>query len=477
MSKGGVRPASVVLVWLDALAGDLFRDMYKGGELPNLAEYFESGAFVENAIACFPTVSESAEGGIISGFFAGETNMLGERYFSRDRRVMMHYKFNARPERDLNPRLRGSTIDDMAGESVGMGRLIHTSSEEVVDLRASYYERVGSIEIVGRRIEVASRIARERRPRLLFFTISADYISHVNGRMGAAVRDFVKRFDEEFPKLVEALDEAYGRDNYAVFVFSDHGSADVSRHLDLPKLLGEAGFKPIYTDLIAASESGNCTALSNGRRSGLVYFAHPERGWPERPGYKRLRRYPLGGGEVDLLSLLAEEEGVAQAFAKRDEHSVVVVSREGEAVIEHDPRSNRYRYTVVRGDDPLGYDVEPRWMSEEEWLEATCDKEYPDAVAQLYHIFDAPNCGDIVLNAAPGWDFWEPWDIPYPRLVAAHGGLSRDEMSVFVLAKGPGIREGVVPRARLLDVFATIAAYYNAPQAARGSHAVERLLQ
>ncbi len=476
MGKGVSRPASVVLIWLDSLAGDLFTKMYLSGELPNLQEFFEEGVLVEKAIACFPTVSESAEGGIISGFFSGETNMLGERYFSRASCRIMHYKYNASPERDFNPLLKGRTIDALVGGGISMGRLIKMGTEEVVDIKASFYERTGSLEIVARRIEVAAKIVRLRRPKLLFFTISADYISHVSGRAGGDVRRFIKLFDGEFPKLVEALDEAYGRGNHAVFVFSDHGSADVSRHLDLPSMLADMGLNPVSTDLVLGVEEGNCAALSNGRRSGLVYFAHPQEGWRSRPGYKRLRRYPVRGRDLDLLEELASEEGIAHVFAKRDERSVVVVSKDGEAVIEHDPSRRRYRYRVVRGCDPLGYGVKPEWMSEEAWLRATYDSQYPDAVVQLYHIFASENCGDVVLNAAEGWDFWEPWDICYPVLLASHGGLSRDEMATFILARGPGIKRGVIPYARLLDIFATIATYYGASRLVRDTHAVERLL-
>jgi len=465
----------VVVVWLDSLAGDLFREMYLKGELPNLDEYFSDGVFVERAITCFPTVSESAEGGIISGFFAGETNMLGERYFSRKYRRMMHYKFNAKAGEDFAPNLRDRTIDAMAGKCVGMGRIIHIAYEEVVDLRANHYEKTGSLKLVSRRIEVASRVALLEKPRLLFFTISADYISHVNGRTGGVVRDFVKKFDKEFPKLAEALDKAYGRENYAIFVFSDHGSANVSKHLDLPGLLEEYGFKPAGTDLIVDCSEANSAALSNGRRSGLVYFAHPEHGWRERPGYKRLRGYPLRGSNVDILKLLADEEGVSHVFAMRDERSIAVVSKDGEGIIEYDPATNKYRYRVVKGSDPLGYDKEPCWMSEEEWLEATNQEEYPDVPVQLFNMFKSENCGDVVLSAAEGWDFWEPWDIPYPVLLAAHGGLSKDEMTTFILAKGPGMKSGTIPYARLLDIFATVATYYNAKDVK--SHAVERLLK
>ena len=115
-------------------------------------------------------------------------------------------------------------------------------------------------------------------------------------------------------------------------------------------------------------------------------------------------------------------------------------------------------------------------MGEEEWLKASYRTERPDLVVQVYSLFNSPNCGDIVLTAAEGWDFWEEWDIPYPRLKAAHGGFSRAEMDSFILGRGPQLRRGVVPVARLLDLYATVVTYYRHGYLARGSHAVERLL-
>ncbi len=472
---GGPKP-SVVMVWLDCVAGDVFLDMYEHGKLPNLAEFFEGGVLVKNVVAVFPTVTESAEGGIISGFFSGETNLVGERYFSRSLRTVQHYKYNASAARDFEPRLRERTLDVLAGSTLSMGRIIKSAGEDIVDLVALKYEREGSLKIVRRRIEVAARLATTRRPPLLFFTISADFISHVHGRSGGAVKDFIRTFDEEFPVLVEALNKAYGKDNYAIFVFSDHGSADVAQHLDVPQFLAEHGFNPASNDLLIPQEETDSAALSNGRRMAMVYFAHPDEGWRKRPSYKILKNYRRGSGTVDLIELFAQHEGVQQVFVRKDEKSVVVVSKEGEGVIEYDSSSKRYRYRVTRGEDPLGYNMEPRWMSEEEWLKATYSTEYPDAVVQIYNMFKSENCGDLVLNAAPGWDFWEPWDIPYPTLKAAHGGLSKDEMITFVLARGPGIRKGEVEYARLLDIYATISSYYGGAKLAEASHAVERLL-
>ncbi|RLF20685.1 MAG: hypothetical protein DRZ82_01530 [Thermoprotei archaeon] len=469
-----MRGVPIVIIWLDCVPGDVFVNMYSKGELKNIEEFFENGVMIDNVITCFPTVTEAAEGGIISGLFAGETNMVGERYFSRKLGMVMHYKLNASPEMDLSPKAKERIIDTIVGDSISMGRLIRTSHEVVYDLLAKSYEKVGSLKMISRIIETISKIVYSRRPRLLFFTISSDTISHMYGRNSNEVQAFIKEVDRNFPKLINSLDDVFGKGQYLVFLFSDHGIADVRNHLDLPILLLDYGFKPASTDVIISEES-NAAALSNGRRMGLLYFAHPERGWRAKPSYKMLRNYRLKGRNVDLPKLLSEEEGIEHVFIKRDERTVMVISEQGEALIEYDAITNRYRYRVIRGDDPMEYDLVPSWMSEEELLRRTITSPYPDGVVQVFNLFRAENCGDLVVNAAPNWDFWEEWDMTYRTLRAAHGGLSKDEMKVFLLVKGPYIKGSKTRYARLLDIFATIATYYNAARLVRDTHAIDRM--
>jgi len=70
-------------------------------------------------------------------------------------------------------------------------------------------------------------------------------------------------------------------------------------------------------------------------------------------------------------------------FIKRDEKAVMVISERGEALIKYDAITNRYRYRVIRGDDPMEYDLVPSWMSEEELLRRTITSPYPDGVETL----------------------------------------------------------------------------------------------
>ena len=460
-----------VLIWLDSVSGDYFLKLYERGELPNLSEYFEEGALAENVIASFPTVTESAEGSIITGLFSGEVNMVGERYFSRNRATVMHYKFNARIEEDFPERLKDYTIDKLSGRSLGIGRLIPINTEVSYDPIADEYERRGSLKLVERRMSMAMRLLKEKRPKLLLFTISADYASHVSGREGSMVRDILRIFDELFPELIRTLRSVSSK--HSVFIFSDHGSKEVYRHLDLTQLLMEYGLNPSDPGYLKTQERCDSAALSNGRRMGMIYLRHPEKGWVKIKA-KLLRNFPLGGSKLDIPELLSQEKGIGLVIYRDEKDRVVIKSSDGEGVITYN--GEKYKYSVIRGHDPLCYEesIYGRWMSEEEWLRATYDKDFPDAVVQLFNIFKASNCGDVILNPAEGWDFWESWDIHYPKLLASHGGLSREEMKVFILARGPRIAKRRIPYARLLDIYATLSSYYTGK--GMGTRSVERFL-
>jgi hypothetical protein len=71
-----------------------------------------------------------------------------------------------------------------------------------------------------------------------------------------------------------------------------------------------------------------------------------------------------------------------------------------------------------------------------EWLAATADTSRPDVVPQLLTAFDDPRSGDVILFAAPGWDFSPE------EYLGGHGGLEREELIVPLYMAGPGIAAG-----------------------------------
>ncbi|HEX4886476.1 MAG TPA: alkaline phosphatase PafA [Luteibaculaceae bacterium] len=55
---------------------------------------------------------------------------------------------------------------------------------------------------------------------------STDYIGHRFGTHSVEIEDTYLRLDEEVNKFLQFLDEKYGRENYLVFLTSDHGAMD-----------------------------------------------------------------------------------------------------------------------------------------------------------------------------------------------------------------------------------------------------------
>lgn len=65
---------------------------------------------------------------------------------------------------------------------------------------------------------------------------STDYIGHNFGINSKEIQDTYLRLDLNIARLLRELDENVGRDNYVVFLTSDHGAADVPSYLQSVKI-------------------------------------------------------------------------------------------------------------------------------------------------------------------------------------------------------------------------------------------------
>jgi hypothetical protein len=120
----------------------------------------------------------------------------------------------------------------------------------------------------------------------------------------------------------------------------------------------------------------------------------------------------------------------------------------GNAFVERE--GGVFRYVRETGDPlSLGADVVG---SADETYDALRDSDYPDAIVQIATLAGAARSGDIILSAAPGWDFRARYE-PIPHR-SSHGALHRDHMLVPLLTNRPVAR---TPR-RTTDVFASTLA-------------------
>ncbi|MCU0649182.1 MAG: hypothetical protein MUF00_14375, partial [Gemmatimonadaceae bacterium] len=100
-------------------------------------------------------------------------------------------------------------------------------------------------------------------------------------------------------------------------------------------------------------------------------------------------------------------------------------ARRGDALIT--AQHGRLSYRPQTG-DPLGLGAELDALDADEAHAVCAATDYPDALAQLADIGRASRSGDLILSAAPGYDFRGRYE-PIPHR-STHGALHREHMLV-----------------------------------------------
>lgn len=227
---------------------------------------------------------------------------------------------------------------------------------------------------------------------LLFYLSDYDYASHAAGPDAAAA--VLERCDDAIGDLVRAaggLDEFLTR--YAVLVLSDHGQTAVGR----VARLGDR-FRHQPDTLAAASNRA----------------AHVYRTGPDAPPVRALAE-----------RLDAEPAAELVIFADGD----ATVARRGGAELRIVDGG------VLEGDPAI--------------------LDQPDAVVRATAALRCPNAGDVIVSAAPGWEF-EDLGGRHHRGGGSHGSLDAGDSIVPILAVGV---EGALP-ASIVDVAPTVLAHF-----------------
>jgi arylsulfatase A-like enzyme len=355
----------------------------------------------------------------------------------------------------------------------------------------------------------------------------ADKTCHTHGRgqFGPARQDLL-RVDEYFGWALARLREVGWLEQTYFLLVSDHGHVGgdqgVNRRANLPRdwahrALGcnarvvgrqwtHAGISPerfVFVDNQGAGQAK--IFLPNGsyffgawRRNRLYDLTHYQLR-PSQPSVNLLESLAAFRGPeaqaddpapVDLVLVKLDDHRV---FVYRDAQRQALISRlpgvarrplyryEPVSRLEQSPDGALHFEAAVPGQDPLGYLQDPgfrapggaaAWLAEphtdREWLEATADTRYPDAVVgfSTFFAWQPPLEGlaalrdpDVVVTAAPGWSFrsddGEGTD---------HGSPLADAARMTLFAAGPGLSPGTVQAPqRIVDVLPTILEMVGAP--------------
>jgi hypothetical protein len=280
--------------------------------------------------------------------------------------------------------------------------------------------------------------------------------------------------DEIIGAMVEVF-KAYGEfEKLTLIVSSDHGVSRVGPtsefHVNITEKLSQETGIPIRQASKRSADRFNeawkergehrayaGVATVSGNANVQFHLRKPgSESWRARPSYDELRAYRFRGrGPVDLVAWLSAEAAVSHVFLKnREQGTYHVLTGTGEAIIatrEADGGGVLYSYRTISGTDPFGYAESSTLLTAlqrgafhdgDTWAAATRDTGYPDAVVQVVQLLDARTSGDLLVDAADGY---EPWDEMQRGL---HGSLKREHIVVPLFIYSPRL-----DYERALDLF------------------------
>ena len=492
----------VILFFVDGLRADLLQELVANGELPRMRRLlFDRGTSVRSAVTCVPSVTYANAVSMLTGCWPSTHGAWSNASFDRDQLRTVDYeghreRATADVSRESMFELRGGELT--AGIALPFERGVKISRVQSAETGGIEFgwnwitgQKQAADESIAEQFQDIGDTARRigQWPAFIAVYIPAtDETGHEKGSDSPEYRDAVRNLDDVIGALLEAFEAGGMLDELTVVLTSDHGhhpspwSLDLQRYLSAalqspvvvgPKDEGEDEAEATFLERWEHYAPARIVAIPNGYREASLHLRAGEH-WDVRPSFEQILAFAGEGAPVDapghrLPDRLASP-AISLVAVRAGEHEVRVYTPRGTAAIRRTNAESAeplFAYEVLDGRDPLLYDeVEglPTWMQSahpsREWLAATADTSRPDVVPQLLTAFDDPRSGDVILFAAPGWDF-APGEY-----LGGHGGLEREELIVPLVLAGPGISAGAeLASARLVDLVPTLIELAGVPVA------------
>ncbi len=458
-------PKKLVLVVVDAMKPSMLERAIASGRAPAMALVREHGVYVDDCVAQFPSVTPVCAATITTGVGPDEHLIPSMNWYHREEGRYIEYGSSFSASRQFGV-LRSLTdtvyrmnsehlsreietvfesLDDAEVRTAGTTYLIYRGRHEHEVSNESALARIVTSTLFRRTIEgpkelfyadlYASRrtgcrgqlglpgardqhtgcvgaylIAHDLFDFMLFSLPDNDAYSHRNGPHSQVTS--LAAADRQLERLMHA---AGGIDpfleQYAVVVCSDHSQAAVEERIRLD--LAFADFQVARPS--AGRPVGGDIAISPAQRSAMIYALDEDR---------------IDETVARCLEVAADVEGVDLAIWRRGDEAVVR-SRRGELRFTAggelvDPRGERWS---VDGD--LGV-----LRAEIQDGRLLCT-EYPDALSRVWSALHCPNAGEILLSAAPGYEFVD-WGGSDHVGGGSHGSLHRSDSLGALLWCGTG---------------------------------------
>jgi hypothetical protein len=455
----------LVLVVIDALKPEMLERAIASGRAPALERISQEGVYVSECVAAFPSVTPVCAASITTGVGPDAHRIPSMNWYHREEQRYVEYgsSFSAtrqfgvlRSLTDTVYRMNAEhlsrdtptvfeSLDDLGVRTAGTtyliyrGRHQHEVSNETALARIVtstlfrrtidgpkelFYADLYASRKTGCRGQLGMPGVRDQHTGcvgayllehdlydfMLFSLPDNDAWSHKNGPHSQVTS--IAAADRQLERLMHA---GGGPDKFlqdhAVVVCSDHSQATVEARIRLDTAF--ADFRVASPS--AARSVGAEVALSPAQRAAMIYALDPD------------RRDEL----IDRsLAAVRELDGVDLAIYLRDGEAVVVSPRGemrftagGELI---DPRGAMWS---VEGElEVLGAsDGDGRFQS----------PDYPDALARIWSALNCETAGDLLLSAAPGYEFVD-WGGADHVGGGSHGSLHRSDSMAVLLWCGTG---------------------------------------
>ncbi len=501
-------PPKLVLCVIDAMAPEMMERAIAAGTAPVLARLVEEGRYVPRCVAAFPSVTPVCAASIVTGLAQDAHHIPAMNWFHREENRYIEYgsSFRAVQRFGIARQLTDTvynmnrvhlaadtptvfeSLDDADIRTAGTtylmyrGRYRHEPQRDsaltrvaaalmrhpVMGPRELFYADIFASRPTGCRSVLGMPGVRDRHSGcvsaymvehdlfdfLLLSLPDNDWYSHKKGP--DAQVESIAQADLQLARVAEAaggLDRFL--DEHAVIVMADHSQAPVSETIALQDGLAELGVlgpaRPARGTRGADAAAEPRIAVCPSQRAAMVYALEQSERDAMRASVAAIARGIAG---VDLITWL-----------ERDAHEQ---PREGVIL---SPRHGELRFAPG---GPLHDDRGASWSVDGELavLDATIaggrlrTPSYPDALARVWSALLCPTSGEVLLSAAPGYEFID-WGRQAHVGGGSHGSLHASDSLGALVMSGIEIPDPEPELWAIRDVASLVLRHFGLEPAAR----------
>ena len=497
------RPPKLVLCVIDAMAPEMLERSIAAGTAPVLERLVADGLYVPDCVAAFPSVTPVCAASIVTGVGQDEHLIPAMNWFHREESRYVEYgsSFRAAQRFGITRQLTDTVynmnrahlaaetltvferLDDAEVRTAGTtylmyrGRYRHEPQRDtaltrvastlmrhpVMGPRELFYADIFASRRTGCRSGLGMPGVRDRHSGcvssylvehdlfdfLLLSLPDNDWHSHKKGPEGQLAS--IAQADLQLARVAEAaggLDEFLAE--HAMIVMADHSQASVTDSIALQDELAELGVLGPVRPSRAARGAARAEAVEPriavcpSQRAAMVYALRPSERDAMRASVTALA---MGVEGVDLVMWL-----------ERDAHDE---PREG---VIASPERGELRFA------PAGPVLDPRgraWRVDGSLrvLGASIadgvfqSPDYPDALARAWSALSCPTSGEVLLSAAPGYEFID-WGRQAHVGGGSHGSLHASDSLGALVMSGLELPDPLPAQWAIRDVAAIARAHF-----------------